>query len=502
MKQLILTLLICLKPHNGFAQSTESYFSVVDQVFAALNFYLGQLIFFDLAFFSQEIEIPLTVLWLVLGATFFTFKFKFVNFRLFKHAIDITRGKFSNKNDAGEVSHFQALTTALSATVGLGNIGGVAIAIALGGPGATFWMILAGFLGMSSKFAECTLAQIYRLINKEGQVIGGPMVYLEKGFLEYGWPRLGKILSVMFSLMCIGGAFAIGTAFQVNQSLSAIITTTPFFADFPWAYGLILAVLVGFVIIGGIRRIARTASAIVPFMCVIYVLACLTIIGYHINLIPMAFYKIFSEAFSPDAMYGGFIGVLIVGFTRSAFSNEAGIGSAAIAHSAAKTSHPAKEGIVALLEPFIDTVVICTMTALVIIVTGVYNSPEHMELISGKQGAALTSIAFGSVLPWFPTILSFSVFLFAFSTIISWSYYGERCWVYLFNERTLIIYRIHIIAIVILGSISSATNVVSFGDSMVLAMCFPNMFGLFILRNKIKASLESYMKELKKSQIN
>jgi AGCS family alanine or glycine:cation symporter len=421
---------------------------------------------------------------------------RFVNVRLFKHAINLVRGKYETKNQVGEVSHFQALTTALSATVGLGNIAGVAIAIGTGGPGATFWMILVGFLGMSSKFTECTLGQMYRKVRKDGTIMGGAMHYLSEGLKEKNLAGLGGFLAGLFCILCIGGSFGGGNAFQVVQSLDLIKTVIPTLAEYSWVYGLIMSTLVGVVIIGGIKSISRVASIIVPFMCGVYLIACIFILVSKFSLIPAAFALIFEQAFSPDAAFGGFLGVLIIGVKRAVFSNEAGIGSAAIAHSAAKVSNPVEEGSVALLEPFIDTIVVCTMTALVIIITGSYIDPSNAEFIANNQGGALTSAAMGSVIPWFPYILSIAVFLFAFSTMISWSYYGERCWVYLFGDKSSLIYKILFLIFCFLGSIITATNILDFSDLMILGMAFPNILGLFILSGKVSELLRNYEKKI------
>ena len=441
------------------------------------------------------------MVWLIVGAILFTLYFRFVNIRAFKHSIEITRGKFDQPNTLGEVSHFKALTTALSATVGLGNIAGVAIAVSVGGPGATFWMIVAGLLGMSSKFTECSLAMIYRKKRSNGQIMGGPMIYLSEGLAEKGMPRLGKVLSIFFCLFIIGGSFGGGGAFQVNQSLHAISKSIPFFADHPSIYGLIMTILVGTVIIGGIQRIAKVTQRIVPLMCGIYVLACLYILILSIDKIPWALSLIVKSAFTPEAAYGGFWGVLITGFKRAAFSNEAGVGSAAIAHSAAKSQYPVQEGIVALLEPFIDTVVVCTMTALVIIITGAYSNPEYMDLIQSNQGAALTSNAMGEVISWFPHILSLSVVLFAFSTIISWSYYGERCCSYAFGEKYSMTFKMALCVVVFLGAITTATNVLEFGDLMILGIAFPNIFGIYFLLPRVKKEFNEYWEKVKKGEI-
>ena len=477
-------------PQIGFSEAINDFFGAVNGAIASV-------FFFDIFFFTDAIKLPLTVAWLVAGALIFTFYFRFINIRAFKHAIDITRGKYDKPGDEGEVSHFEALTTALSATVGLGNIAGVAIAVSVGGPGATFWMIVAGLLGMSSKFTECSLAMIYREKRADGHIMGGPMEYLSVGLAEQGKAKLGKFLAVVFCFLTIGGSFGGGGSFQVNQALHAISETIPFFGEQRWVFGLIMAILVGIVIIGGIKRIAGVAEKIVPLMCGIYIAACLYILVAHFADIPAAFGMIFREAFTPAAGYGGFIGVLVTGFRRAAFSNEAGVGSAAIAHSAAKSEYPVQEGIVALLEPFIDTVVICTMTALVIVITGAYNNPMYAELITANQGAALTSRAMGEVLPWFPYVLSVSVVLFAFSTIISWSYYGERCFSFLFGEKYSMGFKLALCVVVFLGAITTSTNVLEFGDLMILGMAFPNILGVYFLMPRVKKELDEYLAKVK-----
>ena len=474
---------------------------LIDETMGGLNAIIGAVFFFDLLFFDPDHSLPLLVFWLVIGAIFFTLRMGFINFRAFGHAIQVTRGIYDDPAASGEVSHFQALTTALSATVGLGNIAGVAIAVSLGGPGATFWMILAGLLGMSSKFTECTLGQQYREVRPDGKIMGGAMYYLSNGLADLGRPRLGKALAVMFAVLCIGGSFGGGNSFQVNQSLNALQQTFPVLGEVPWAYGLLMTVLVGIVIVGGIKRIAAVADKVVPLMCGVYVLGALVIILDNWAAIPAAFAAIFTEAFAPDAIYGGFIGALVVGFQRAAFSNEAGIGSAAIAHSAAKTKFPVREGIVALLEPFIDTVVVCTMTALVIVVTGAYNNPAYADLIEANQGAALTSRAMGEHLTWFPYVLSIAVFLFAFSTMISWSYYGERCWSWLFGDARSGIYKGIFLFFVFAGSIITSTNVLDFGDLMILGMAFPNILGLYFLSGKVKRELDEYWAKKKAGQL-
>ena len=443
--------------------------------------------------------VQFAVLWLVIGAIFFTLRMRFINIRGFRHALGVTRGLYDNPEDEGEVSHFQALTSALSATVGLGNIAGVAIAISIGGPGATFWMICAGFLGMSSKFVECSLAQMYRVKRPDGRMMGGPMVYLSEGLKDLStsltWP--GKFLAVFFAFLCIGGSLAGGNAFQVSQSMDLVKTNFTFLEGNEWVYGLVMAVLVGIVIIGGIKRIAATAEKVVPFMCALYVAACLFILFMKGSEIPAALGTILSEAFTPAAGYGGLVGVLVQGFKRAAFSNEAGTGSAAIAHSAAKTEHPIREGTVAMLGPFIDTVVICTMTALVIVITGAYDNPAYAEFVSGNQGAVLTSKAMSEVISWFPKLLAVAVMFFAYSTIISWSYYGERCWCWMFGDRSSLAYKVLFLCFVFLGSIVSATNVLEFGDLMILGMALPNILGVVLLTGKVRKRLDKYWVEYK-----
>lgn len=439
-------------------------------------------------------SIPFIVAWLVLGATFLTLRMGFINLRGFWHAVRITKGDYDNPEDAGEVSHFQALSSALSATVGLGNIAGVAIAVGTGGPGALFWMIVGGFLGMTSKFTECTLAQMYRKIDPDGRVSGGPMRYLYDGLVEKGpgFAGLGRGLSLLFALLCIGASFGGGSAFQVSQSMELVMWKLGVDTSYGWIYGVTMAFFVGIVIIGGIRRIASTAEKIVPLMCGIYVLAALIVLGMNYEKIPDCFRQIFQEAFSVKAVGGGVIGTMIIGFKRAAFSNEAGCGSAAIAHAAAKTKYPLQEGMVALLEPFIDTVVVCTMTGLVIIITGVHEMDVHAPLIAGDKGARLASAAFGQEIMWFTYILALAVVLFAYSTMISWSYYGERCFTFLFGSRTSLLYRVLFLIVIVLGSVVSATNVLNFSDLMILSMALPNMLGLYILSGKVRRALNDY----------
>jgi AGCS family alanine or glycine:cation symporter len=470
-----------------FLNRLEQWFAsyVVDSIEAV--------IFFDVAFWDPDVTLPLVVLWLIFGATFFTLRFHFVNFRAFRHAIDCTRGRYTNPEASGEISHFQALSAALSATVGLGNIAGVAFAVGVGGPGAIFWMIVAGFLGMSSKFAECALGQLYRVTRADGHVSGGAMHYLRDGLAELGLTRLGKVLATIFALMCIGGSLGGGNMYQANQSFTQVAGTLPFMASKGGAvvFGLILAFLVGVVIIGGVKRIGEVAARLVPFMCILYIVCGACLLIAHADSVGSAFGTIVSEAFSWQAGAGGFFGALIQGFRRAAFSNEAGTGSAAIIHAAARTDEPVREGIVALLEPFIDTIIVCTITGLVIVVTGAHLQPD------AGSGISMTSWAFATVFPWFPPVLSLIAVLFAFSTMISWSYYGEQCWVRLFGVRTTILYKGIFLLFVWLGAIFNASAVIDFGDAMILGMAFPNLVGVMLLSGRVKRELDTYLGKLK-----
>jgi AGCS family alanine or glycine:cation symporter len=446
---------------------------------------------------SVEKNIPFIVIWLLFGALFFTIRMGFINFRGFKHALQLASGKYDEPDAPGRITHFQALATAVSATVGLGNIAGVAVAISLGGAGATFWMIVAGLLGMSSKFVECTLGVKYRFIDPEGRIFGGPMNYLRHGLEKRNLGKLGKFLAAFFAVLGIGASFGGGNMFQSNQSFEILSAQIPFLDgnDGP-LFGVFMMILVGVVIIGGINSIAKVTGKVVPIMAGVYILGALVVIGMNISNIGPAFGAIIDGAFSPDALKGGFVGVLIVGFQRAAFSNEAGVGSAAIAHSAAKTNHPPSEGFVALLEPFIDTVVVCTLTALVLIFTGKHE-------IDGVSGVELTSAAFGSVISWFPYVLSAAVFLFAFSTMISWSYYGMRSWTYIFgkSKRSEIIYKSFFLFFVFLGASVSLGAVLDFSDMMILAMSFPNIIGLYIMSGEVKHDLKEYLVKLKKGEL-
>ena len=483
---------------HSFTNRLNFFSIVLDNIFKPIVDNIAKVIFFDVSkIIGQNKEVPFIVIWLIFGALFFTFKMNFINLRGFNHAISLVKGDYHDPNNKGEVSHFQALTTALSGTVGLGNIAGVAIAISLGGPGATFWMIVAGLIGMSSKFVECTLGVKYRKIDENGVVSGGPMYYLKDGLAKKNLPNLGKFLAILFAILCVGGSIGGGNMFQANQAFAAFKTVFPAMSNFGPLFGLFLAILVGVVIIGGIKSIAKVTEKIVPFMAAIYVGAALIIIGYHFTDLHIVFSKIIKGAFSPEAGLGGFIGVLIVGFKRAAFSNEAGVGSASIAHSAAKTKEPVSEGMVALLEPFIDTIVICTITAIVIIITGSYTN------VGGLGGSELTSQAFGSVIWWFPYILTIAIFLFAFSTIISWSYYGLKSWTFLFGQSkaTELTYKVLLMFFVVVGSSVNLGSVLDFSDMMILAMAFPNIIGLLFLSSEVKEDLKTYFEKVKNGSI-
>ncbi len=456
---------------------------------------------------------PWIVLWLVVAATVFTLYFGFVQFRSFPHSIALVSGKYSDPDDAGEVSHFQALATALSGTVGLGNIAGVAVAVSIGGPGATFWMILAGLMGMASKFTECTLGVKYRNEYPDGSVSGGPMYYLSKGMAERGFSGLGKGLAILFSIFCVLGALGGGNMFQANQAHAQISNIV---GDYPgWITGVVFAAIVFAVIVGGLKSIARVTEKVVPFMGVLYVGTALVIILMNVDQIGWAFGQIFSGAFTGLGIAGGLVGALIQGFKRAAFSNEAGVGSAAIAHSAVRTKEPITEGYVSLLEPFIDTVVICTMTALVIVITGVLQiDPDtgmyiwdaeqgRVATVGDVSGVALTSAAFGSAVSFFPYVLALAVILFAFSTMISWSYYGLKAWTYMFGEGRAqeLSFKIIFCIFVVIGAAMNLGPVIDFSDAAIFAMALVNIIGLYFLMPVVKAEMTSYQNRLKTGEI-
>ena len=517
----------------GVADADLGLDKKIDKWFKPFADKWGSIVFFTVPIPGSD-PLPFVLILLVFGAAFFTIAFGFINIRLLPTAVAVVSGKYDDieKDDGhgadvptqvavnevdgdlvdtirdeseGEVSHFQALATAVSGTVGLGNIAGVAVAVAIGGPGATFWMIVCGLLGMSSKFVECTLGVKYRDIDADGTVHGGPMYYLRKGLADIGMTGFGKVLGVLFAIFCVGGSFGGGNAFQANQAAQQIksLFGLPDSGSAGTIIGVVMAVMVAMVIIGGIKRIAKVTEKVVPMMAIIYCLASLIIILMNVTSVPWAIKEIIGGAFTPAAGLGGLIGVMIQGFQRGAFSNEAGTGSAAIAHSAVKTKYPASEGIVALLEPFIDTVVICTMTALVIVI---FNSDAAFAwgdveakkvLIDGVRvgGVDLTSRAFDSVLPGFRYVLTIAIILFAFSTMISWSYYGLQSWKFLFGKGQAadLTYKILFCVVVVIGSAISLGSVIDFSDAMIFAMVFPNMIGLFLLFPKVRQELRRYL---------
>ncbi|MYH15274.1 MAG: alanine:cation symporter family protein [Gammaproteobacteria bacterium] len=449
-------------------------------------------------------DLPLIVVWLICAGVFFTFYLRLVNIRGFKHAVDLVRGKHKVPGDPGEISQFQALTTAVSGTVGIGNIAGVAVAISLGGPGATLWLIVAGFLGMSTKLAECTLAVMYRR-ERDGQVSGGPMHYLERGLAARNWlgmgRRVGRALGLFYAAAMVIGCLGIGNMFQSNQATAILIDVTgganSVFADRAWLVGLLLAAGVGLVIIGGIRTIANTTAKLVPAMAILYVLSALTIIALNAEALPGAIAAIWNGAFSPQGVAGGALGVMILGFRRAVFSNEAGLGSAAIAHAAARTKEPVSEGFVALLEPFIDTVVICTLTALVIITT-VY---DPALAGSGVSGIELTTRAFASTLSWSPIPLSIAAILFAYSTMLAWSYYGLKAFTYLVGERrgADLGFKLFFLTFVVLGSSIQLGALVDLSDALVFVVAIPNLLGLYLMAPLIRRELIGYERRMQRA---
>jgi AGCS family alanine or glycine:cation symporter len=523
MKTRFLSLLLTILPFLTFAQDSAKKALTIDEkidtFFRPIADAVGSVVFYTISFGDKSV--PLVLIVLILGALFFTFYFKFANFTLIKtavkvvkgdydaidhHTVDVAEGDSTPGGDVfetigvesaeGEVSHFQALTAALSATVGLGNISGVAVAVALGGPGATFWMILAGFLGMASKFTECTLGVKYREVMEDGTVHGGPMYYLKTGLAEMGMARLGKILAVFFAVMCVGGSFGGGNMFQANQAAAQLASVLEVGGVAKTFIGVGIAVLVGIVIVGGLKGIAKVTDKVVPSMAGLYILMCLIVIGANITDVGSAFSLIIDGAFQPDAIYGGFLGVMVLGFQRAAFSNEAGLGSASIAHSAAKTNHPVAEGFVALLEPFIDTVVVCTLTALVLIFTGTFEGVD-------ATGSALTAIAFGKVIPGADVFLTVAIFLFAFSTILTWSYYGVQAAQSLFGESKIVanIFKIVFLLTVVLGASIGLGAVIDFADMMFLTLAIPNLIGLYMMSGSVSKDLKSYYGKVKTNVI-
>lgn len=536
MKKKLLSLLLLATPMFTFAQE-KGLDQKIDEAFQPVADFFESVIFFPV-YQNETITIPFVLVLLVGSAAFFTIYFKFPNILHFKTAVNVVRGKYDDvdhavvepaygdstpggdsietirdESEEGEVSHFQALATAVSGTVGNGNIAGVALAIALGGPGATFWMIVCGLLGMSTKFVECTLGVQYRDVGEDGTVYGGPMYYISKGLKERGFGMLGKVAAALFAVFCIGGSFGGGNAAQSNQATIVLKELFEFeSAGAGFWIGIVLAVLVGIIIIGGIKRIAQVTEKVVPFMAGMYLLACLYIIGSNFSFIDDAFSLIISEAFNPKAIgVGGVIGVLLAGFRRAAFSNEAGAGSASIAHSAVKTKYSASEGLVALLEPFIDTVVICTMTALVIIIFNFGGGDGAMFQYGGDgsgavmidgvayEGAGITSQAFAAYIPYSNVFLTIAVVLFAVSTMISWSYYGLQSWKFLFGRGKAadLTYKLLFLTFVVIGAAASMGSIWKFSDAMIFAMIFPNMVGLFFLFPVVKKQLNRYIDAIK-----
>lgn len=538
IKPYLLTILTLVFPFFAFAQeaaetAAESGIDAkIEQGFKPFADFIGSVIFFSIPIAGKTVPIVLIIL--IASALFFTFFFKFANIRYMKAAINTVRGKYNDadpvssdiaagdptpggdiketirKEDVvGEVTQFQALSAALSATVGLGNIAGVAVAIAVGGPGATIWMIIAGLLGMSTKMVEATLGVKYREVGEDGKIYGGPMYYLKKGLAEKNMGVLGKILAVFFAIMVVGGSLGGGNMFQANQAAAQMKNLIGL--DSGFIFGIIMAVLVGLVIIGGIKRIGKVAEKIVPIMGLIYVGASLIIIFMNITLIPEAIMVVIRGAFSPMAALGGVIGVMITGFQRAAFSNEAGVGSSSIAHSAVKTKYPASEGLVASIEPFVDTVIICSMTAMVIVVMNLkdnlFNYGDVVEKkvllnATGERigGVDMTSLAFENAIPYFSIVLAVAVILFAFSTMLSWSYYGLQGWKYLFGKGKVAdtIYKIMFLLFVVIGASSSLGSVIDFSDAMIFAMVFPNVIGLFILTPVVKKEIKKYIDVVRK----
>lgn len=492
---------------SGVPVRAQSIDETVNQIFADSTGWFVSFIFASI----PGTSIAWIVLWLVVAASVFTVYFGFIQFRVIGHSLALVSGKYSDPDDAGEVSHFQALATALSGTVGLGNIAGVAVAVSIGGAGATFWMILAGLLGMASKFTECTLGVKYRNEYPDGRVSGGPMYYLTKGFAERGVPG-GKFLAVLFSIFCVLGALGGGNMFQANQAHQQLAGV---FGDYPgWITGVVFAGIVFAVIVGGIKSIARVTEKVVPFMGVLYVGTALVIIAMNADMVGAAFGQIIDGAFTGNGIVGGMVGALIQGFRRAAFSNEAGVGSAAIAHAAVRTKEPITEGFVSLLEPFIDTVVICTMTALVIIITGqlvtdpetglyIINEAGQVTTVTGATGVGLTSAAFESTFSWFPYILMVAVVLFAFSTMLSWSYYGLKAWTFMFGEGQVqeLTFKVIFCLFIVIGAAASLGPVIDFSDAAIFAMAVVNIAGLYVLMPIVKRELESYLRRLNSGEI-
>ncbi|WP_216216767.1 alanine/glycine:cation symporter family protein [Amycolatopsis aidingensis] len=500
-----------LAAEGGTLASIESW---INETFTPLQEWLSSVVMAEITVFG--ITFPWIVAWLVLAATVFSVYFGFIQFRGFKLATEIVRGKYSKKDEPGEITHFQALSSAVSGTVGLGNIAGVGIAVSIGGAGATFWMILAGLLGMCTKFVECTLGVKYREIHADGTVSGGPMHYLPKGLAERfgnGGRAVGRVLAVLAAIMILFFALSGGNMFQANQTFAQLKDVTGGSDGFlgsdgaALVFGVLLAALVGVVIVGGIRSIGKVTSRLVPTMAVIYVAACLIVILVNITDVPAAFGEIISGAFTASGVVGGAIGALIVGFQRAAFSNEAGLGSASIAHSAVKTKHPVTEGLVALLEPFIDTVIVCTMTALTIIIakTQFWEDAKSAYVQAGDtpDGVTVTSESFATVLPWFPYVLAVAVALFALSTLITWSYYGQKAWTFLFGKSRTSerVYQAIFLVFVVAGSVLTVGTVIDFADAVLFSLALFNIIGLYVLVPVVKRELKEYRAKIRSGEI-
>ena len=461
----------------------------IDEAISPITGVISDVIFFSLNI--AGLNVPVIAFWLITAGLMFSLYFRFPNIRYFGLALRIVRGQYTRDDEPGDLTHFQALSAALSGTVGIGNIAGVAVAISIGGPGAMFWMILAGLLGMATKMVECTLGVAYRRINADGTVSGGPMYYIHKGLAERGFARLGVFLAFLFAVFGIGGSI---TLFQVNQAFVQFSEATGFQDGL--AFGIVIAFAVGLVIIAGVRKIGLVAQTLVPLMAFVYLAAGFIILCLHLEQVPAAFVSIFVEAFAPEGVSGGVIGAMIIGLQRAAYSNEAGTGSAAIAHSAVKTREPSSEGLVALLEPFIDTIVVSTMTALIVIVTGAYK-------IQGLSGIEITSAAYASVFPWFPKILAIAVVLFAYTTMLTWSYYSVKCWTFLAGEsyRAELGYKIVYCLLLSTGAVVSMKATIEFADSMFFAMAIPNVITLYILGPQVKREIEGYVARIRSGEI-
>ncbi|MBJ20872.1 MAG: alanine:cation symporter family protein [bacterium] len=477
--------------------------SAIDQAVRPLTDALSGVVFYKVSVFDAEV--PLVVAWLIAGGLIFTIYLRFISVRGFTHAIRIVRGDYSDARAPGEVSHFQALCTAVSGTVGIGNIGGVAIAISLGGPGATFWMIVAGLLGMTTKLAECTLAVLYRHEHADGSVSGGPMYYLQHGISEGYSKRAGRAIGSFYALGIVIGCLGIGNMFQSNQAYVQFVEVTggmdgSWFADKGALFGLVVACIVAAVIVGGIKSIARVTEVVVPFMAVLYVVGALVTIALNYEVVPMAIEAIVVGAFRPDGVSGGMVGVMVLGFQRAVFSNEAGIGSAAIAHSAVRTDEPATEGYVSLLEPFIDTVVICTLTALVV-VTAMVADPSSAD--SGLAGIEMTSAAFARTISWSPYPLSLAAILFAVSTMFAWAYYGLKAWTFLVGDSKWrrLAFNLVFCAFAALGCMVQIDAVLDFSDALVFLICVPNILGLLLLAPKVRNEMTSYERKISNGEI-